>query len=193
MTKSRMTTLEEAPRDLRAYGFVVVCALLLGGLVAAHAQQPAPPEPPAVDVPGAPEQASRPGLLDTLGRWLGDSKAKVDEQLKSTQDVLEGLGKEATSIARDAAGAAQQATGAVVTLPISRIVDGRERCAPAPNGAPNCPPAVVAMCRAKGFTSGRSVDIRTSEKCPARVRLSGRAPETGECTTETFVLRAVCQ
>jgi len=168
---------------------------------------PAPQDSPVVEPPAVPDQTFQPGFLDVLGRWLGDSKSKVEQQLKTTQDTIEGLGKGATTIARDAAsaardaagvardavGVAEQATGAVVALPVARIVDGRERCVPAPNGAPDCSPAAVALCRTKGFASGRSVDIRSSEKCPAWVRWSGRPPQPGECTTETFVSRAVCQ
>jgi hypothetical protein len=196
-TRERMTT----HRFAGVCGVVILCAWSCAGLVTAYAQppMPAPQESPVVEPPDAPD-APRPGFLDAIGRWLGDSKAIVNQQFKSTQDAIEGLGKGATTIARDAAGVArdavgvaEQATGAVVGLPAARIVDGRERCALAPNGAPNCPPAAVAMCRGKGFASGRSVDIRSSEKCPAWVRWSGRAPAPGECTTETFVLRAVCQ
>jgi len=207
MTKNRIevrlaTLPRRGPLYLRASAFAILCAVACGGAVAAHAQQPmpAPKDSPVVEPPVVPEDAFRPNLLDTLGRWLGDSKAKVDEQLKSTQEVLGGLGKGATTIVRDAAdaareavGVAQQATDAVAGLPAARIVDGRERCELAPNGAPDCQTASVALCRNKGFASGRSIDIRSSEKCPASVRRSGRAPEPGTCTMETFVSRAVCQ
>jgi hypothetical protein len=48
------------------------------------------------------------------------------------------------------------------------------------------------MCKAKGFSSGQSLDMTTAEDCPPKVYISGR--NTGaECTTYTFVSRALCQ
>jgi hypothetical protein len=71
-------------------------------------------------------------------------------------------------------------------------VSGHEKCPLAANGAPDCVSAANIMCKAKGFESGKSVDMTTADVCPAKVYMSGRS--TGpECTTETFVSRAFCQ
>jgi hypothetical protein len=162
------------------------------------------PDAPAIAPNVAPGPAFQPGFIDALGRWLGDSKARIDEQLKSTQDVLkstqetiDGIGTQAggvaKDVAKDAAGAAQQATGALVALPGTHLVNGRERCPPAANGAPDCAPAVEALCRGKGYTGGRSVDVKATQKCPAWVWRSGRLPTEGQCGSETYVLKAMCQ
>lgn len=152
--------------------------LLLAFLVigAASAQDAEPPAEPQ-QLP-----LFQPDFLDTLGRWLGDSKAKLDGQIKSTTDA-----------AKEAANAVGQATGVIFGAPGARIVDGRKRCAVAANGAADCAAAANALCHAKGFTTGRGLDINTAQKCPTWVWLSGRPPPEGVCTTETFVLRAVCQ
>jgi hypothetical protein len=163
--------------------------------------QPAPAQPaPAVAPDLAPGPAFQPGFIDALGRWLGDSKTRIDEQLKSTQDALkstqetiDGIGTQAGGVAKDAAGAAQQATGALVALPGTHLVNGRERCPPAANGAPDCAPAVEALCRGKGYAGGRSVDVKATQKCPAWVWRSGRLPTEGQCASETYVLKAMCQ
>jgi hypothetical protein len=170
--------------------------------------QPSPaqptPEAPAVAPDLVPGPAFQPGFIDALGRWLGDSKTRIDEQLKSTQDVLkstqeaiDGIGTQAggvaKDVAKDAAGAAQQATGALITLPGTHLVNGRERCPPAANGAPDCAPAVEALCRGKGYAAGRSVDVKATQKCPAWVWRSGRLPTEGQCASETYVLKAMCQ
>ena len=70
---------------------------------------------------------------------------------------------------------------------------GHEKCKNAPNGAPDCVAATVALCKSKGFENGgSSLDMTTADVCPAQVYLSGR--NTGEgCHTETFVSRALCQ
>jgi hypothetical protein len=78
-------------------------------------------------------------------------------------------------------------------LSSQHIVTGRERCAAAANGAPDCRSAADAACRAKGFASGKSLDTQSAQKCPARVWLSGRLPADGDCQLETFVTRSVCQ
>lgn len=168
----------------------------------------APPAPPPAD------PAFRPGFIDAFGRWLGHSKAKLDESIKNTQETLGGIGLQATdavkgagdavkgasdavkgagNAVKNAAGAAQQATGVIVGLPGTRIVIGRQRCLAAPNGAPDCQPAAVALCRYRGFSTGRGLDIDSGQKCPTWVWISGQTPAAGVCRTETYVTRAVCQ
>jgi hypothetical protein len=104
---------------------------------------------------------------------------------------MKGAGEALSEFHNKARDNAKQAAGALV--PPSRIVDGRGRCEVAPNGAPDCAAAAKSVCAAKGFQAGQSVATQTEEKCPARVLLSGRSPAAGECKTETFVTRAVCQ
>ena len=77
-------------------------------------------------------------------------------------------------------------------LPLSRVVVGRERCAVAPNGAPDCLAAAETLCRKQGYSSGKSMDFTSAEQCPPRVMLGGRQTE-GDCTTVTFISRAMCQ
>ena len=176
--------------------------MLLGG-GAASSQGAAPPssggEAVAAPKPPAPDPY-QPGFLDALGRWFGNSKAKLDEGIKSTQDAIKNtqdafgdIGTRASGAAKGAAGAAQEVTGSIVALPGTRIVSGREPCGVAANGAPDCTSAATTLCRAKGFGSGRGLDVNSAQKCPARVWWSGRQPAEGECKTETFVLRAMCQ
>jgi hypothetical protein len=143
----------------------------------------------AASSPAAARSQPRPGLLDTLNRWLGDSKAAIDSQLRQTQETLGSVGHEA----RGAAGAAQEAAGAVVALPMARIVNGRQTCQMAGNGAPDCQPAIDALCRSKGFISGKSLEISSAHKCPTRVWLYGSSAEKSACPVETYVTRALCQ
>jgi len=101
-------------------------------------------------------------------------------------------GSAAGDAARTTVEGARDAADAVARIPVARAVSGHEKCQPAPNGAPDCVAAATTMCKAKGFGSGKSVDMTTAQVCPAKVYLSGRS--TGpECTTETFVSRALCQ
>jgi hypothetical protein len=52
--------------------------------------------------------------------------------------------------------------------------------------------AADALCRKHGFSSGKSMDFTSAEECPTRVYLSGRQAEA-DCTTVTFISRALCQ
>jgi hypothetical protein len=185
---------------------VTVWAVLLA--FATYAQEPRT-EPqlnaispsPAAQPPAAEQQppnpSFRPGFIDAFGRFIGDSAAKLNLQLKSTNETLGNIGSQTSGAAKDVAmgavGTARDAAGTIVGLPSARMVSGRERCATAPNGAPDCRAAADAACRAKGFESGRSLDTQSVQKCPARVWLSGHLPAEGECPHETFVTRAVCQ
>jgi hypothetical protein len=151
-----------------------------------QAQPQAPSQVPPPPSAEEPPPSHRPGFLDTLGRWFGDSKAAIDSQLKTTQDAIGAIGNRATDAAKDAA-------GSVVAVPGTRIITGRQLCPPAPNGAPDCQQGVDALCRTKGFQSGRTLEISSSQRCPTKVWISGRAPKEGECRLETHVVRAACQ
>jgi type IV secretory pathway VirB10-like protein len=166
--------------------------------VQAPAAQPPSTQPLTSQPPNANYQ---PGFIDAFGRFIGESASKLDSQLKSTNETLGNLGSQTTGAAKDAAqgaaqaavGTAKEAAGVIIGLPSQHIVTGRERCAAAANGAPDCRSAADAACRAKGFAAGKSLDTQSAQKCPARVWLSGRLPADGDCQLETFVTRAVCQ
>jgi hypothetical protein len=161
----------------------------------APAAQPPTSQPPAAQPPAAqpPNLNYQPGFIDVFGRFIGDSAAKFNSQFKSANQTLGDIGNQTTDAAKDAVGNVKSAADSIIGLPNARIVTGRERCAAAPNGAPDCRAAADAACRSKGFASGRSLDTQSARKCPARVWLSGHLPADGECALETFVTRAVCQ
>jgi hypothetical protein len=163
-----------------AWRAAIALALLCSGIALAQEVQP----PPRAEPPTA-----APGFLDALGRWLDDSKAKIDGQIKSTTDAVQGAAKDA----KDAAEKAGQASSSVLGLPGTKVARGRVRCTVAPNGAPDCGEAANALCRSKGFGPGKSLDINTAQKCPTWVWLSGQPAPEGTCTVETFVLGASCQ
>ena len=177
------------------------CLVVIVGLASAQAQQQAQPQsppqrefhggggaiphqPPPAEPPveAEPVPSYRPGFLDALGRWFGDPKAALDSQFRNTQETLGTLG-----------GQARDAAGNMMALPGTRVITGRQLCPPASNGAPDCQQGVEALCRAKGFQGGRSIDVTSAQRCPARVCLENRAPKAGECRIETYVTRAVCQ
>lgn len=168
---------------------LVVTSLACGLIVAsAQAQQPqrqaAPPLPPAqVEPPPAeaPPPSQRPGFLDALGRFIGNSREAIDSQMRSTQEALGTIGSQA-----------KDAAGSVAAIPGTRIVTGRQLCPQAENGAPDCQQGVDALCRAKGFQGGRTLEVASGTRCSAKNLLIGRASKESICPTETYVTRAVC-
>ena len=153
---------------------VAAAAVLLAASIAV-AQQPATPSAPQVLQPPA-------ETIGAIGRLLGAG-------VKGAGETLGG----ATSAAGELAKGVGDAAGAVARLPLSNVVAGRETCALAANGAPDCAAASLALCRSKGFARGASLDITAARKCPAAVWLEGREPTDAECTNEAFVSRAICQ
>lgn len=136
------------------------------------------------------------GFFESIGRWFDRQADNVGTTFGGARSTVEEFGREAgVAASRTVDGAKDAAKGAadvVARLPATRVVSGHEKCQVAPNGAPDCGPAADAVCRAKGFKSGRSVDMTTAEVCPPRVWLAGRSSGPG-CHTETFVSRALCQ
>ena len=154
---------------------------------AAVAQDAVPPE--------APPQAQQtrlptpPEVIGAIGRFIDQSITNVGAGVKGAGETLGG----ATSAAGDLAKGVTDAAGTVARLPLSNVVSGWERCAVAPNGAPDCVAASVTLCKAKGFARGNSLDIGSARKCPASAWLQGRVPSDAECANESFVTRAICQ
>ena len=191
--------------------------------VGAAQTAPDKPAPAAeASFPAQPPPVQRRGFLNDVGTWWDRSFSDFAATMKAARDKLEDFNKTPSDAAQDAATAtkdalsnAAQATKdaaaatkqamdnaaeatkdaatAVVRLPGTRVLELNDRCAVAANGAPDCGATASSVCRQKGFNSGRVIDIRTSQECPAEVRLSGRTPAEGECPDATFVLRAVCQ
>lgn len=154
-------------------------------------QQPVQAEPEAPAEARA--QRPRQGMFEAFGRWVDQSIANMKSAVARARGAATDIGGQAGEAAKDAAGAAQDAATSIVRIPVTSVVSGRQYCARAPNGSPDCRAATDSMCQAKGYTKGRSLDIQSAQKCPAWVWLSGRQPVEGECTLETYVTRAVCQ
>jgi len=178
---------------------VGLAAAGLAGIASAQDASPKPETSQLNAQPAAapPAPARNPGFLEVFGRWVDESVAGVGKGLSSAwkpkgeaaPQADKPNGDVATAVVKGAADAAN----AVGRLPSTRLVSGREICASAPNGAPDCRSAAEALCRANGFNSGSSVDYVTAEKCPAPVLLAGRTPAVGECPLEHVVTRALCQ
>jgi hypothetical protein len=147
----------------------------------------------AQDIPPSSEQPKEEsGFFTAVGRWFSQQSANVNSTFKDARQKVEGFGQDAGAAAKSTVEGAKDAAGAVARIPNVRTVSGHEKCQLAPNGAPDCVAAANAICKTKGFDSGRSLDMTTAEICPPKVWMAGRS--TGpECRIETFVSRAVCQ
>jgi hypothetical protein len=130
--------------------------------------------------------------IGKIGRWFDAQVESINSTFKDAGKALGNFGREAGVVAKTTVEGAKDAADAVARIPKARVVIGHEKCKIAPNGAPDCVAAANAVCKAKGFGSGSSVDMTTAEVCPAQVWLSGRTGGA-ECRTETFVSRALCQ
>ena len=137
----------------------------------------------------APEQ---PGFFAAIGRWFDQTANNFNAGVRHIRERFQNFGHDASIAAKTTVDTAKDAADVVGRLPNTRVVIGHEKCQIAPNGAPDCIAAAYAICQAKGFKSGKSVDMTTAEVCPAKVYLAGRNSGPG-CHTETFVSRALCQ
>ncbi|MGH6666181.1 MAG: hypothetical protein ACREB2_14970 [Pseudolabrys sp.] len=180
-------------RTSRYSGGRTAADALLAGLVAATilltaafalAQEGAKTNPPP--------PAEPPGFFGSIMQWFDRQTSGLGSNLQGAGSQVENLGREAGIAAKTTVEGARGVGDAMVKIPAARVITGHEKCALAPNGAPDCLAAANAICKTKGFESGKSVDMTTAEICPAQVYLSGRNSGPG-CHTETFVSRALCQ
>ncbi len=177
--------------------------LLVAGIAAAQTRSeppnPASDPPAAAPAPAPPPAAESPGFVGTVGNWMQQGVTSMSTGFNAMVGAAKGAADAASTVAK---GAADVAVDGVTKLPVAGIASGREQCTLASNGAPDCRVAAEALCRARGFGTGTSVDFETSEKCPPPYRASGRdtpyrlssqdRPE-GVCTMEHFVTRALCK
>lgn len=169
----------------------VASVLVLGATALAGAQE-AQRQPPDQATAG-PAPAPRPseaGPFEALGRFVNESISGIHSGVRGVTGSLDDLTGRARETAKEVA---KEAGTAVTRLPGTGLVIGREPCVAAPNGAPDCRAATEALCRAKGFETGRSLDVQSERKCPARVWLSGQLPKDDECPRESYVTRALCR
>ena len=150
--------------------------------VQSPAQQSVPPasqqqaEPPAQPAPPAREE--NPGLVNELGK-LWDKSISILPKIKSpseTLDDIKGAGESLTNMAKP-----------------STMVSGRAACVVAANGAPDCKAGADRLCQTKGFKEGKSLDTDAAEKCSPKAYIPGRKREPGDCKTENYVIKALCQ
>jgi hypothetical protein len=133
-----------------------------------------PPAPPARD--------ENSGLFNEMGK-LFDKSLSIFPTLKSPQQTIDDW----NARAREAGDSLSR-----MAKP-SSMVTGRAGCPVAANGAPDCKTAADKLCQAKGFKEGKSLDTDAAEKCAAKVYLPGYKREPGDCRTENYVTRALCQ
>ena len=146
--------------------------------------QQAAPEPPGEPSPSSspPARAENPGLFNEMGK-LFEKSLSILPRLKSPQETIEDLNTQT----KDAGDSLTR-----LAKP-SSMVTGRMGCPVAGNGAPDCKAGADKLCQAKGFREGKSLDTDAAEKCSAKVYLPGYKRGPGDCRTENYVTRALCQ
>ena len=148
------------------------------------AQQPVPAQP--APQPIEPPPPENPGLINEIGRLFEKSKSLLPT-IKSPGETIDDLNARAKDAAKDAGDSLTN-----MAKP-SMMVKGRAACMVAANGAPDCKAGADKLCQSKGYKEGKSLDTDAAEKCSPKVFIPGRQREPGDCKTENYVIRALCQ
>ena len=139
------------------------------------AQQSAPAAPaPSQQPEPPPARDENPGLINELGK-LWDKMPKIKSPSETLEDI-KGAGESLSNMAKP-----------------STMVTGRMACVVAANGAPDSKAGADRLCQSKGYKEGKSLDSDAVEKCSPKVFIPGRKREPGDCKTENFVIKALCQ
>jgi hypothetical protein len=152
------------------------------------AQAPATPAapdqsaPPPSEPAPPPAPAENPGLLNEMEK-LFDKSLSILPTIKSPGETIDDLNARAKDAGESLSRLAKP----------SSMVTGRLSCPLAANGAPDCKAGADKLCQAKGYKEGKSVTFDSSEKCAAKVYVPGYKRQPGDCRTEYFVTRALCQ
>jgi hypothetical protein len=145
-------------------------------------QGPAPQqiEPPAQAAPAA--EPENPGLINEIGKLFEKSKSMLPA-LKSPGEAIDDFNARAKDAGESLSNMARP----------SLMVSGRAACLVAANGAPDCKAGADKLCQSKGYKEGKSLDTDAAEKCSPKVFIPGRKRQPGDCRTENYVTRALCQ
>ncbi len=144
-------------------------------------EQPAPQQIEPAPPPPAPS-GENPGLINEMGK-LFEKSLSILPKMKSPSETLDDLNARAKDAGQSLSNMAKP----------SLMVTGRAACVVAANGAPDCKAGADKLCQSKGYKEGKSLDTDAAEKCSAKVFLPGRKREPGDCKTENYVIRALCQ
>jgi hypothetical protein len=141
-----------------------------------------PPAPQQIEPPPPAAAPENPGLINEIGKLWEKSKSMLPP-LKSPGETIDDLNTRARDAGESLSNMARP----------SSMVTGRAACLVAANGAPDCKAGADKLCQSKGFKEGKSLDTDAAEKCSPKVFIPGRKREPGDCRTENFVTRALCQ
>ena len=146
------------------------------------AQQSVPAQPAPQQIEPPPPREENPGLINEIGKLFEKSKSLLPS-LKSPGETMDDLNARAKGAGESLSNIAKP----------SIMVSGRAACLVAANGAPDCKAGADRLCQSKGYKEGKSLDTDAAEKCSPKVYLPGRKREPGDCKTENYVTRALCQ
>jgi hypothetical protein len=146
------------------------------GLQSPAQQQPVPQQ---IDPPPRDEN---PGLINEIGKLFEKSKSLLPS-LKSPSETIDDLNARTKDAGQSLSNIAKPST----------MVSGRAACLVAANGAPDCKAGADRLCQGKGYKEGKSLDTDAAEKCSPKVYLPGYKRHPGDCKTENYVTRALCQ
>jgi hypothetical protein len=146
------------------------------------AQQPVPAQPGLqTELPSAPREEN-PGLINEIGKLFEKSKSLLPP-LKSPSETIDDLNARTKDAGQSLSNIAKPST----------MVKGRVACLVAANGAPDCKAGADKLCQSSGYKEGKSLDTDAAEKCSPKVYMPGYKRQPGDCRTENFVTRALCQ
>ena len=146
------------------------------------AQQSVPAQPAPQQIEPPPPREENPGLINEIGKLFEKSKSLLPP-LKGPGETMDDLNARAKSAGESLSNIAKP----------SIMVSGRAACLVAANGAPDCKAGAERLCQSKGYKEGKSLDTDAAEKCSPKVFIPGRQREPGDCKTENYVTRALCQ
>ena len=149
--------------------------------VQAAPDQPSPQQSEPALAP-APPHEENPGLINEIGKLFEKSKS-ILPSLKSPSETVDDLNARAKGAGESLSNIARP----------SIMVTGRAACLVSANGAPDCKAGADRLCQSKGYREGKSLDTDAAEKCSPKVFIPGRKREPGDCRTENYVTRALCQ
>jgi hypothetical protein len=146
----------------------------------------APPDraaPQSGETAPAVSRAENPGLFNEIGK-LFDNPPSIFPSLplKSPRQAIEDFNART-----------KDAGDGLSRLAPPSVVRGRMVCPVAINGAPDCKAASDKLCQTKGFKEGKSLDTDQAQSCSAAALLSGGNRLPGNCRTDNYVTRALCQ
>jgi len=132
----------------------------------------------------------RPELIVLISAALSALGACASSETSTAEGMVNSVASSLITQLEAGINAIQHAAGSLP--PTAQIVYASERCASSGSGGPDCGEAAARVCKTKGFSSGKPVDVASANACRLNSSPALRPGVVATCRTKYELTASLC-